>query len=74
MISSYLSIAFEVLLLVNVGEDTIALPLADIERFPISRVNEPVHVGFQLANYVRSERFAGCLYAGAGAKSGELIR
>jgi hypothetical protein len=38
-------------LLANVSEHTISAALPDVEGFPVSRIDEPVHVCLQLAGH-----------------------
>jgi hypothetical protein len=50
-------VALQVLLGADVREHAIAPALPDIEGLPVSRVNESVNVGLELACYVCRKRF-----------------
>ena len=49
-------VAFQALLVVDVGEDTIPLALPDVEGLAVPRVNEPVDVSLELARHFRRKR------------------
>jgi hypothetical protein len=49
-------IPFKTLFFVDVGEDTIALALPDIEGLTVTRVDEPIDIGLELIGYLCRER------------------
>src|SRR5262249_40133371 len=51
-------IAFEVPLGVNVGKDTIASALSDVEGLPVPGINEPIDIGLELSRHLRGKYIA----------------
>ena len=50
-------IALQILFGADMRKHTIALALSDIEGLPVSGVNQPVNIEFELARYLMGERF-----------------